>query len=393
MQDPRVSQLLNRLGGLYRDPGRVTRDASKLLKSSVGKNLIPQIATLVENNGSSTSTLCMAGTIAFDYRGTTYQQLMDIYLPPGYPLRGPVCFVRLAPNMYLKENHQHVGADGKVYLPYLSEWRPHTHTLVQTVVAMSSVFGVQPAVYSRPPTAAVEPMGQPPPPAYSTAYTTTTAAAAYVSASADVTSDAEAILAREAEEANLAAEAARRADKEEEEREKQRRAQAEWDAKNLTATREKLRRKIQAHLQDQSKETKKTLEQDQEDQLRLSNSPFPKQKKTLEATKKELEKQIEAVDKATMEIEEWLKDASESKSAEEETTIDDMVKPISPVHAQLLQLSVENHALTDAMYFLDRGLNKKTIDVTTHLRQIRALSKKQFLARAHLIKISQALAN
>ena len=40
VNDPRVTTLLSRLGGLYRDPARVDRDASSLLKSSVGVHLV-----------------------------------------------------------------------------------------------------------------------------------------------------------------------------------------------------------------------------------------------------------------------------------------------------------------------------------------------------------------
>jgi ESCRT-I complex subunit TSG101 len=89
VQDPRVTTLLSRLGGLYRDPARVDRDASSLLKSSVGVHLTPGIAPLVENNGDSSHCLVLQGTIAIVFRGQTYQLLVDIYLPPGYPIRPP----------------------------------------------------------------------------------------------------------------------------------------------------------------------------------------------------------------------------------------------------------------------------------------------------------------
>lgn len=98
VQDPRVTTLLSRLGGLYRDPNRVDRDASSLLKSSVGIHLIPGISPLVENNGNSSHCLVLQGTIGIVFRGTTYQLLVDIYLPSGYPIRPPVSFVRLAKN-------------------------------------------------------------------------------------------------------------------------------------------------------------------------------------------------------------------------------------------------------------------------------------------------------
>ena len=84
VNDPRVTAELARLGGVYRDPQRVDRDASSLLKSSVGATLVPISATRVENNGYSSTVLVLQGTIAIFFRGNTYQVLVDIYLPGGY---------------------------------------------------------------------------------------------------------------------------------------------------------------------------------------------------------------------------------------------------------------------------------------------------------------------
>ena len=111
VHDPRVSSTLARLGGVYRDVSRVDRDASSLLRSSVGQALRPIAAEHVADNGESSNVLVLQGTIAIHFRGNTYQLLVDIYLPNGYPTRPPVCFIRLVENMYLKENHRHVGSD------------------------------------------------------------------------------------------------------------------------------------------------------------------------------------------------------------------------------------------------------------------------------------------
>ena len=294
MSDKRVLPLLNRLGGFYRDPNKVDRDVTQLLRSSVGKYLTPQISALVENDGTTTNTLVLQGTIAFDYRGHTYQQLVDIYLPPGFPTRPPRCFVRLAPNMYLKDNHRHVGSDGFVYMPYLTEWKAHSHTLVEMVVNMSSIFSADPPVFRRAPPAVATP-------AYNRASTTTTTTATLVSPSnvrittthsntlpAQQSAETIARLEREAAEANAAAEAARKAAKEEEEARKR---QEEWDKKNRAGTKEKLRRKIYSHLQEESKTTKSELEQDTLEQNRLETSSASLQSRMqfLRDQKKELQ--------------------------------------------------------------------------------------------------------
>ena len=81
--DPRVVAVLRRLGGVYRDPARVDRDASALLKSSVGSFLNPIAATRMESNVVA-PVLVLEGTIGMFFRGNNYHVLMDICLPSGY---------------------------------------------------------------------------------------------------------------------------------------------------------------------------------------------------------------------------------------------------------------------------------------------------------------------
>jgi len=404
VQDPRVTTLLSRLGGLYRDPNRVDRDASSLLKSSVGIHLTPGISPLVENNGNSSHCLVLQGTIAIVFRGNTYQLLVDIYLPSGYPIRPPVSFVRLAKNQYLKENHPHVGSDGMVYLPYTHEWDPRTHSLIEMVVAMSSVFSADPPVFTR--AAPVSPPPAPPPPAYSS-YVSSSNASSRISndrnaATSSTTSpDSErhmrealaAMMAREADEANRVAEIARNADREEKEREEKITAQKEWEKRKEEQTRIEVNKNIRSYLHDFSEETKSTLVSDWRDQEHLKqNKKFlDKEMNDLAQKKAELKEHIETLDAKTEEIEKWLKESESAK--EEQTSVDDICQPLTKLDAQMLDLSAESAALTDTMYFLDRGMYMGQIDCTTHLKMIRKLAKRQFLIKAHLIKINQVIVN
>lgn len=417
VSDTRLSSLLNRLGGLYRDPNRVDRDSSSLLKSSVGKHLAPTIASLVENNGDTSNTLCLKGTISIHFRGNEYQQLMDIYLPPGYPVRPPMCFVRLAvPTMYLKENHAHVGSDGQVYLPYLHEWRPHSHSLIELVVAMSSVFSADPPVFTRNTPAPLPPPSRPPPSSSYNAYTPAAAAvftSSYNNGSSNTNNSAgisidddsfggdnigqserdavaqvqeQIALEESKQEAEALAEKRRTAAK----ADQQRAAQEEWDAKNFSSTKEKVRRKIYAHLIAQSRTVQQSIQTDMMDQKRLtlSEERLSTQMNILQDTKKHLEEQHLVVDKALLDITTFLKE-QKKETKEEEVSVDDMVRPISAVDAQMLQLSVDSASYTDVLYFLDMALHNHAIPLTVHLKEVRNLAKKQFMARAQLLKISQ----
>lgn len=405
VHDPRVTNSLARLGGLYRDPSRVDRDASTLLKSSVGAHLTPGIAPLVENNGEVAHCMVLQGTIAMHFRGNTYQLLVDVYLPPGYPHRPPVAYVRLTENMYLKENHMHVGSDGKVYLPYLHEWNLRTHNLVELVVAMSSVFSADPPVFTRAPTATPPPplppatarSADPPPPmpAHLVDDGITQRATNSSSGNTAAQAEAEARLAREAEEANRVMEAARKADREEEEKEQQMAAQRQWEAQKQQQVKRQVLEKVLKHLQDVSKQTKSQAQNYQRDQQRLNiaEEKLEKQLKMYQTTQDTLEDKLRIVEEKTTEIEEWLVDAEASQAAQTgeaaKKSVDELVQPVSKIHQQMLELGAQNASLTDALYFLDRCLYLGNIDCETHLKHVRRLAKLQFLARAHLMKINQ----
>ena len=387
MNDPRVTRSLTRLGGLYRDPSRVDRDASTLLKSSVGAHLTPGIAPLVENNGEVSHCLVLQGTIAMHFRGNTYQLLIDLYLPPGYPHRPPVSYVRLTENMYLKENHMHVGSDGKVYLPYLHEWNIRTHNLVELVVAMSSVFSADPPVFTKPPA-----IVDPPPPMPSHLLTSSV-----VNTQESMMTAAEQRLAQEAEEANRVMDAARKAEREETQRNDQLAAQKQWEAQKREQVKAQVLQKVIKHLNDTSMETKILAQNYQRDRQRLTiaEEKINMQLQLYQEAKNILQEKLAVVEKKTVEIEDWLNTAKAHEQNgtmdSKQKSVDDLVQPVSKVHQQMLDLSAENASLTDALYFLDRCLYMGNIDCDTHLKHVRRLAKRQFLARAHLMKINQHL--
>lgn len=113
----------------------------------------------------------------------------------------------------------------------------------------------------------------------------------------------------------------------------------------------------------------------------------------LQETKDQLEEAIKSVDNKTVEIKEWLQEAQDGGGKNTEMHVDDMCQPVSKLHAQLLDLSAENAALDDALYFLDKAMYMGQMDCTTHLKLVRKLAKKQFRVRALLTKINQVLAS
>lgn len=281
--------------------------------------------------------------------------------------------------MYLKERHAHVGSDGCVYLPYLHEWKPHTHNLVELVVAMSSVFSADPPVFTRNTTST------------SASSSTSSAAASRIQLSREDQRQVQQQVAREVEEANQAAAAVREAERLEAERAKQLEAQRAYDAKNLHSARQRVNDKISSHLRDLEQQTKKSLSKDLQAQRRLEQKGLAQQIDFLKSLKTQLQRHIETVESATLELNESLAQQQKEQAnlGVKEKSIDEICVAASPQHQQMLQLEAENMSLTDALYFLDEALQRGSIDLTTHLKHVRQLAKRQFLARAHAIKIAE----
>jgi len=414
-----VSTLLHRLGGVYRDPARVSRDSSKLLKSPVGSNLSPSISPLIQNTGEETPpVLVFSGTVSMSYKGGTYNIPVDVYLPPPYPVRPPVCFVRPTAGMMIKENHRHVAPDGMVYMPYLHEWRPHTHNLVEMVVMMSSLFGSSPPVFAKPAGSSSGNSSNSRPSHRPTS--SATSATSYASSAASTSSgppsydaarqEAEALAASRREEEEriererLAAAELQRAIDESRNKEERKRREEERERANKRREEERARveaenakrrltAKLQNGLQRLYHETRAEIQEDLRDQTKLErgSKDMDGALTDLRRRKEELEAGVERIDDATSRIQAFLEGAAEIKSVEQSP--DEMANPGDVHSAQMLKLAAENMAISDALYFLDRALARGRVDLPQHMKKVRRLAKRQFLVRAHLMKIAQVRAS
>ena len=104
------------------------------------------------------------------FMNTKYNCPLQIWFTYDYPHQPPTCVVVPIPSMQIHAGHLHVGPDGLVYHPYLSEWK-ESFSLDVLCNELSQVFGKMPPVYS----VAAGAVAQPPRPvAVITAAPTTT---------------------------------------------------------------------------------------------------------------------------------------------------------------------------------------------------------------------------
>lgn len=74
-------------------------------------------------NGVSALLLHLSGTVPVAFRGTQYRFPVAIWIPYAYPYESPIVYVMPTEDMVIRPG-QHVSpSDGKIYHPYLANWR------------------------------------------------------------------------------------------------------------------------------------------------------------------------------------------------------------------------------------------------------------------------------
>jgi len=90
----------------------------------------------------------MDGLVPINYRGATYNIPVHIWVEPDYPSRPVRPYVVPVQGMMIVPGHQHVGADGCCYFPYLNAWNPQTSNIAALVAEIQAAFSAHPPVVS-----------------------------------------------------------------------------------------------------------------------------------------------------------------------------------------------------------------------------------------------------
>ncbi|XP_039251547.1 tumor susceptibility gene 101 protein-like [Styela clava] len=399
-----VHQLMNTNG--YTHIPEASSDAANVIRHY--PDLKPKDEMFTFNNGSRRKLVHLVGTIPVRYRGASYNIPVGIYLMNTHPHAAPLCFVKPTPTMQVKPG-KHVDMNGRVYLPYLNEWRPGQHDLTGLVQVMTIVFGEEPPVVSRPtqappqraPYPGVNPPYPQPGPGYpprgppSTTYQPanppypmgtshppypTNANSAYPPHNATpYPSYPNAMYppgpAQPPPGQNTPYPANPVTNKQ---------SQLSDDmvkASLKSAVNDKLKRRMrEAHSQAESemsslKQTEKELKDGQVkiqsiiEKLESETAQVDRNIMILESKNKEIEEKIEAM-----------------QNKQDELDVDEVVLPTTPLYKQILESFAEEQALEDTIYYLGEGLRKGSVDLDAFLKHVRALSRQQFTLRATIKK-------
>ncbi|XP_038620736.1 tumor susceptibility gene 101 protein isoform X3 [Tachyglossus aculeatus] len=349
------------------------------------KDLKPLLDAYVFNDGNSRELMSLTGTIPVSYRGNTYNIPICLWLLDSYPYNPPICFVKPTSSMTIKTG-KHVDANGKIYLPYLHEWKHPQSDLLGLIQVMIVVFGDEPPVFSRPTVSASYPPyqatgppntsympgmpsgispyppGHPPNPSGYPAYPyppgpqypATTSTQHYPAQPPGTTIGP-------ARDGTISEDTIR--------------------ASLISAVSDKLRWRMKEEM-DRAQAELNALKRTEED-LKKGYQKLGDMVTRLDQEVVEVDKNIELLKRK----DEELSCALEKMENQSETNdIDEVIVPTAPLYKQILNLYAEENAIEDTIFYLGEALRRGVIDLDVFLKHVRLLSRKQFQLRALMQK-------
>ncbi|XP_032665106.1 tumor susceptibility gene 101 protein [Odontomachus brunneus] len=408
LDEGRIRQGLAR----YQNPDITRKHVVSVL--NLYKGLQYEIEPFVFNDGSRKELINLQGTIPVAYKGAYYNIPICIWLMDTHPNNAPMCYVKPTADMNIKVS-MYVDHNGKIYLPYLHDWVPHNSDLLALIQVMIVTFGEQPPVYAKskveiqststpypvqpfmpvpsggnvsgsgfppypansqysggsnvyPPYPATASSGFPYPGSYSPyagstpGYPTQGYTGSYPpyppstqpSPTVQPGSGSSGTITEEHIRASL-----------------------------LSAVEDKLRRRLKEQFSQLQAELE-TLRRTQQE-LTSGSSHLTDLFEKLKREKQELEKNVNILQDKEAELEKEIAKLSDNQSID----VDEAVTTIAPLYKQMLNAFAEEAATEDAIYYLAEGLRSGIIDLDAFLKQVRQLSRRQFMLRALMQRCRQ----
>nr|XP_033490275.1 tumor susceptibility 101a isoform X1 [Epinephelus lanceolatus] len=357
------------------------------------KDLKPVMDAYVFNDGSTRDLMSLTGTVPVSYRGNVYNIPVCLWLLDTYPYNPPICFVKPTSAMMIKTG-KHIDANGKIYLPYLHEWKHPQSDLYGLIQVMIVVFGEEPPVFSRPTTQApyqafqaagppnhlipsqslstsasympgmpaVSPYGPSPNPGGYPGYQypggnsyPATAGPAHYPTQPPVSTvgpRSDGTIGEDTIRASL-----------------------------ISAVSDKLRWRMKEEM-DRAQAELDALKRTEED-LKKGHQKLEEMVSRLDQEVSEVDRNIELLKRKDEELSEALE---KMENQSENNDIDDVIVPTAPLYKQILNLYAEENAIEDTIFYLGEALRRGVIDLEVFLKHVRLLSRKQFQLRALMQK-------
>ncbi|VDM60706.1 unnamed protein product [Angiostrongylus costaricensis] len=372
------------------------------------KDLIPDIESFTFPDGTTKTAFRLRGTIP----GARYNIPISVYLWDTHPYYAPICYVNPTSSMVIRES-EHVTKQGRIFLPYLNEWRFPGYDLNGLLQVMAMVFQEKCPVFAKTSSsnsrlAASSTISQPTPtyptpypptnPSMPTPYPTSampfSSQTPYPSANTHfgrlylsfVQKCLLASMNTPYPQSNVPIRTPPPIP-----------APPMSTAGHSTGLEpEHIRRSIMTALEDKLKirlREKMGTSHAEMASIRETHSELLAGQRSIRRMIEELEKQqkffesyIFAHQDKKAELMRTLEECSDSKNDSKSVDIDNAIDAATPLHRQILNNYVQDLACDDVIYALGQALKEKKISVQEYLRYVRDISRKQFIFRATMQK-------
>jgi len=402
--ETQLSGLLGSVQPAYRHPDLTKRDVLALLHHY--KGLTPKLDKFMFNDGRERELLHLVGTIPVPYKGQTYNIPISVTLLDTHPYHAPLAFVKPTADMQIKVS-KHVDASGKIYLPYLHEWAHPNSDLLGLVQICAVTFSEQPPVFAKPkqapppasglpypmngspgypahpqPGGGYPPQPQPGYPPYNASYggyppTTSSYNAGGYPPAPGYPPQPPATGGGASYPPPYPPSPAQTFD--------QRPGTGTITADHirasiLSAVEDKVRRRLREDI-NQSQAEIDSLRKTQEE-LNRGQAKLTAILGKVRSEDQELSTNIRVLESKQQEMSGVVDKIEDG----DQINCDEAVVASNPLFKQLMNAFAEESATEDAIYFLGEALRKGTIDVDVFLKQVREVSRKQFMLRATMMK-------
>ncbi|XP_015790509.1 tumor susceptibility gene 101 protein [Tetranychus urticae] len=374
--------------------------------------LQPKLEKYTFPGGKDQELVTLNGTIPISFKGSTYHIPVCIFVQKDHPYSPPMCYVRPTPEMAIKAS-KYVDNEGKIYLPYLSDWKAESSDILGAIQVMIIIFGETPPVYQKPKTSPLEQQQSYNKPPYPTQtysalpgpsatvalppVSTSVASPSYSGGnppyptsypySSFPSADPPYALSNPSypnypsyppstgynpqvnSQASTPSQNSRTITEE------------HIRASLITAVNDKIKERLRERL-GRSYAENEVLGKYSEDLVRGKNK-LESLMKRMENDKIELENCKKTLTLKSAQIDELI---VKLENEQKVNAIDDAFGPQEPLYKQLLNAFAEENATVDAIYYLGEARRKGVIDLEAFLKNVRELSRRQFMLRALMQK-------
>lgn len=372
-----ITQLLNT--AKYKHIDHTKQDILNVIKYF--KTLSPKLERYTFPNGVSKDLVCLDGTIPVLFREVTYNIPVGIFISDNHPIDAPICYVRPTKDMTIKTS-RHVDGSGRIYLPYLSEWSKNTSDILSAIHVIQVVFGQMCPVYQKAPASELPPTSTAMPPLPSNPYS---AAANGIGGGQSRPSSCSSTIP------DLPTNLYPFSNQ-----------SSSTSNDNGTITGQHIRASLLSAVEDRLKfRYREKVQQIREeiDVLKGTSDHLDKGKVQLDDMKKRMATELIELSEAKTklrDLDEQLQGFIEKYDTEgEEINPDEVYGPTQALFKQLLDAFAEENAVVDAIYYTGEGLRKGVITLDVFLKNVRELSRRQFMLRAlmHACRSKASLPN